>query len=377
MLKSKNFKTKLLVLLAIFLVIFTNFAYADNEEVQTPAISGFEEASTSLSQEELIATIKKSDIFLIEQSTTIDYPLAGNAFIIAKDVTINNIIDGNVFILAEEVNITANSYIYSDAYICAERINIDGYLYDLYSMSEKLTIGENANILRDIHSACSTFTLNGTINRTADLGVDILNINSETANIGGDLNYVSSQEFDIKDDIVSGSINYSTANAVETTTQNAIVEQVKDLLRTLIYALVLILILVFAMKNFTSKLENNLTKKLWPVVGYGALGLIATPIVCIILLCTVIGIWASIALLFVYIFLFSATLAITSLAIGKLICTKINKQTNGMVILFSMLAALVIYILCNIPILGGLVSLAKTLIGFGLVIYTIINYKKQ
>ena len=123
-------------------------------------------------------------------------------------------------------------------------------------------------------------------------------------------------------------------------------------------------------------IKNNLTKKLWPVVGFGALGLIAIPIVCIILLCTIIGIFASFALLFVYIFLFSATLAITSLAIGKLICTKLNKQTNGMTILFSMLVALAIYILCNIPVLGGLVTLAKTLLGFGLVIYTIIKIRQ-
>ena len=376
MLKSKKFKIKLLALLAILLMVLTNFAYAESEDVQIFTTEGFEDLPL-ISPAAIDTAEQNSDLFLIDDNIVINYPVDGNVFVIGKTVTIDSTISGNVFILAGETNISQNSNIDSTAFICSDEINISGTIRDLYSASTKLSIDKNGYITRDLHSGCGTFILEGTIGRTANIGVDNLSINTETASIGGDLNYESSNEYTIPDGIVAGSINFSKEEVVVITAKDIMLEQIRDLIRALIYALIIILILVFAAKNFTAKMENNLTKKLWPVVGFGALGLIVTPIACIILLCTIIGIWASIALLFAYIFLFSATLAVTSLAIGKLICTKLNKQTNGMTILFSMLVALAIYILCNIPVLGGLVSLAKTLLGFGLVTYTIIKYKEN
>lgn len=388
MFKLKKSKTKLLVSLLIALTLLVSFAYAANETddgvMAVLTTDGYEEAiddiiddTTDDSTLDVTQTVKESDLFVCESDVTINYPVSGNIFIIGQNVTIDNVVDGNIFILADTVNITANTYIYSDVFICADNITIDGYLYDLYSMSSNLTIGEAGYVIRDLSSGCNSFNLLGTINRTANVASDSINISSDTAKIGGDFNYTSSQECNIGDNVVGGTINFTQEAKITVDTKVTILSYVKDLLVSLCYAIILILIIVLAMKTFSNKLEENLTKKLWPSIGYGALGIIVTPIIFLLLCFTGIGIWAALLLLFAYIFMFTISTAVTSVAIGKTICTKMNKTNNGMIILISILIALAIWILENIPYVGALITIIKSLLGFGLILYTVFHIKSK
>lgn len=388
MFKLKKSKTKLLVSLLIALTLLVSFAYAANETdddvMAVLTTDGYEEAIDDIIDDtmddstlDVTQTVKESDLFVCESDVTINYPVSGNVFIIGQNVTIDNVVDGNIFILADTVNITANTYVYSDVFICANNITIDGYLYDLYSMSSNLTIGEAGYIIRDLSSGCNSFNLLGTINRTANVVSDAINISSDTAKIGGDFNYTSSQECNIGDNVVGGTIDFTQEAKITVETKVTILSYVKDLLVSLCYAIILILIIVLAMKTFSNKLEENLTKKFWPSIGYGALGIIVTPIIFLLLCFTGIGIWAALLLLFAYIFMFTISTAIASVAIGKTICTKMNKTNNGMIILISILIALAIWILENIPYVGALITIINSLLGFGLILYTVFHIKSK
>ena len=388
MFKLKKSKTKLLVSLLIALTLLVSFAYAANETdddvMAVLTTDGYEEAIDDIIDDtmddstlDVTQTVKESDLFVCESDVTINYPVSGNIFIIGQNVTIDNVVDGNIFILADTVNITANTYVYSDVFICANNITIDGYLYDLYSMSSNLTIGEAGYVIRDLSSGCNSFNLLGTINRTANVVSDAINISSDTAKIGGDFNYTSSQECNIGDNVVGGTIDFTQEAKITVDTKVTILSYIKDLLASLCYAIILILIIVLAMKTFSNKLEENLTKKLWPSIGYGALGIIVTPIIFLLLCFTGIGIWAALLLLFAYIFMFTISTAIASVAIGKTICTKMNKTNNGMIILISILIALAIWILENIPYVGALITIINSLLGFGLILYTVFHIKSK
>lgn len=385
--KFKKNTFKLLISLIIALMLFANFAYAENtaDESGISLISSTDEtmpivdsevddidSSNSTSQ-----SIRNGDLFAIEDSITIDYPLSGNVYIIAQEVNIDNVIDGNVFILANTVNIKSNSYIYSDAYIVANTITIDGYIYDLYSFSNSLSISNTGYIIRDLSSSCTTFSLSGIINRTANLSAKNINISEEGSKIGGDLNYSSPQAISIANDVVSGNINFTQTETTDSTdaTESLLFDYIANVLSTLFYALIVILIIVFALNSIPSKFEAKLTTKFWSTFGFGLLTIIIVPVISIMLFFTGFGIWIGLLLLFAYIFIFTITTPISAIALSKYISTKSNKTSNWFLVLISTLLVLAVWICKQLPIIGSLVSLVVNSLGFGLIITSLLKNK--
>ncbi len=387
--KFKKITFKLLIALIVSLMLFASFAYAVNEENEVSEtnandialISAIDETqpivdadfgypSTSTSE------IKNGDVFTIEDSVTIDYPVSGNVYIIAQEVNINSVIDGNIFILASKVNIQSDAYIYSDAYICTEDLTVDGYIYDLYSMSSTLTIGQTGYIIRDLSAGCDTFNLEGTIKRTANLSANVLNISSDTAEIGEDFNYTSSNEISVTADVVGGTVTFTQAESENKKVESVALSYLKDVFKTLCYALIAIIVIVFAIPKASKKLESQLTTKFWPTFGYGTLTLIAVPVAILILFASIFGIWASLLLLFAYIFVFTISASLLSVALGKYICTKMNKDSSWFLVLISILLVLAIWILKLIPFLGVLVSIVVNILGFGLLTTALFPNKK-
>ena len=73
----------------------------------------------------------------------------------------------------------------------------------------------------------------------------------------------------------------------------------------------------------------------------------------------------------------TVTTPILSLAIAKIICDKKNIEKKGMLILFSMLFVLAFWVVKNLPIIGGLTSLATSILGSGIIIYAVFHINKD
>lgn len=385
MFKFKKLKTILIITFLALTLSFSNFAYAvestantidENSEVYTTDdyynILDTDENSYTTDDSEYGSAIK-NDVYIHENTVNITNNISGNVFIIGQDVTIDSTIDGNVFICANNVNFTENSYIYSDVFVCAKSVNIEGYLYDLYNMSNSLTIGKTGYIIRDVHSGCNNFSLSGIIKRNAKIGCETISL-SDSANIGGNLSYSSENQANIdNDNIVSGKITYTKSNNKNNLAKFTMFSYIFTLISTLVYALIIILIIVLAMNKFTDKSENILINKFWPAIGYGALGLIVIPLIAILLCFTIIGIWAAIALIAIYIFALTIAMPIFAVALGKYICSKMKKTTKPMIVLMSILMVIAIWLLKNIPFIGWIISLIVTLLGFGIILYSIFH----
>lgn len=371
---SKSKKVlKLLIAIIILIFALTNLAYAETS-AYTEIANTTDTDNTSLGSTSENA--KNSDLYIYNDKVSIDDVVSGNVYIIGNDVTINNVIDGNVFILADKVTITDKAYIYSDLYVCAKTLDVSGYIYDLYSASNELTIEKSGYIIRDLHAGCDTINFNGYVRRNASIGCTTFNADTSSAKIGGDLNCTSKNEISVNTSFVSGKVNY-TKEKSETKSAVSASSSVFFASASFIYALVLVLIIVLAMPKVADKNKELISTKFWPILGLGLLGLILVPIISLILLITVFGIWASLALLCVYFLILSATTAIVGVAFGKLFCDKMNKSSNGMVILMSMIVVLALILLEKVPFIGGIVSFLQTLIGFGIIVYSIFHCTKK
>lgn len=368
---SKKLKSILFFAL-VLVVLLSSVVFADNE---TPITKADNEAGIMLVDENLEATsnVVSKTLYLADSSVTIDYPVEGNVFVMAQDLTISGNISGNVFALAQNLKIETTGSINSTLFVCAENITIDGTVSDVFSISSSnLTINNNARVMQDITAGGNTLKLGGTIGRNANFGFDEIYV-SDSAVILGDLSY-SSRVAAISEDIVSGTTSFKPIEEAKIEPKDIIKEKLNDLYTLLVVSLVIVLIVVYAMPKFADKEQKIVENKLAATFGYGALALILIPFACLILFCTILGILPSIVLLFVYLFIImQVATPLVAIAMAKIICQKINKNTKGFTLLFSMLLVLAIWVLELIPVLGSIVSLLTAILGLGIIVYAIFH----
>ena len=375
---SKKLKSILFFAL-VLVVLLSSVVFADNE---TPITKADNEAGIMLVDENLETTsnVVSKTLYLADSSVTIDYPVEGNVFVMAQDLTISGNISGNVFALAQNLKIETTGSINSTLFVCAENITIDGTVSNVFSMSSSLTINNNARVMQDITAGGNTLKLGGTIGRNANFGFDEIYV-SNSAVILGDLSY-SSRAAAISEDIVSGTTSFKPIEEAKIEPKDIIKEKLNDLYTLLVVSLVIVLIVVYAMPKFADKEQKIVENKLAATFGYGALALILIPVACLILFCTILGILPSIVLLLVYLFIImQVATPLVAIAMAKIICQKINKNTKGFTLLFSMLLVLAIWVLELIPVLGSIVSLLTAMLGLGIIVYAVfhstINPKKD
>lgn len=382
----KNFKVKLLVALILIATLLTTFSYAEenvadgtvNGEVSVTATSEdtnteVQSTDTETNNEDTnttTSTVKEGDLFLTGDSVTVDYPVSGNMFIFANDVTINHNVDGNIFVFANSLTVGSNAYVYSDLFVCANEVTIAGTVYDVYSLSTRLTLEASTYIVRDITAKTATLTLSGYVRRNANLSFDTIQVDETYTLIDGDLNYSATSQ-SIPESIVSGSINYTEGSGYSEEPSKMFQNYLKELLQVLVVAIIIVLIVVFATPKFTNKMHSILENKAAVTLGCGALTLILVPVLCFILFCTIIGIIPALALLFTFIFIISISPIILSIPLAKIVCEKMKKESKGLTIVFALLFVVIIWLLEQIPILGILVALFVSLFGLGIITYSI------
>lgn len=367
---SKKLKSILFFAL-VLIVLLSSVVFADNE---TPITKADNEAGIMLVDENLETTSNgvSKTLYLADSSVTIDYPVEGNVFVMAQDLTISGNISGNVFALAQNLKIETTGSINSTLFVCAEDITIDGTVSDVFSISSNLTINNNARVMQDITASGSTLKLGGTIGRNANFGFDEIST-SDSAMILGDLSY-SSKTAAISEDIVSGTTSFKQIEEVKIEPKDIIKDKLNDLYTLLVISLVIVLIVVYAMPKFADKEQKIVENKLGTTFGYGALALILIPVACLILFCTILGILPAVALFLVYLFIImQVATPLVAIAMAKIICQKINKNTKGFTLLFSMLLVLAIWVLELIPVLGSIVSLLTAILGLGIIVYAIFH----
>lgn len=329
--------------------------------------------------------MKKGDVYIAQNDVIIDYIVDGNVFILGNNVTITSQIGGDVFVCAKNVTISEQAYIFSNLFVLAENVNIKGIVYDLYSIANNITI--DGYIYRDIKASSSTLNINGVIGRNAYIGCEKINFAVQNQNdengstvtnaglIAGDLTYSSSQEISIPEKAVSGKVNFEQ---IIKTTNNTISTYLISLGSLLVIVLVVWgLSLLVAPKFLKSTNDLIASKKIFPVLGCGILTPIAITVLAILLL--FINITASISLLLLTILalLFALSTSVTIIAINNLICKKLKISKNIGILGILILTTTVLWAICLIPFVGGIISILAVIIGMGLITYFAFNKNKD
>lgn len=374
---KNSIKTKILLFLFIAILALSPVCMANDVDCMV-SDTNTEMSSDSSSEGTYVSEYVASDLYTFNEEVIIDTIVDGNAFILGNNITISGEIGGDLFAFGENVKIENTAYIHGNIFVYAENFEMNGICYDVYSISQNFNLNKDAIIVRDIKSISEKIHINGQIKRNAYITTNELIFPDNSTNlIAGNLDYHSNYEFAIKDGIVGGEITFTQEVSEQPTITDIFTSHVTNIIATLLYSLVVIVLTIWMAPKFKEKSALILQKRAPLSFGVGLLTSVVISVGSILLLFTTLGLSFGVSVAAITIFILALTISKTvfSMALGKLISKKFKKDNNVIFIGMSLLFVLAVSLIELVPYVGGFVSFAVTMIGFGIILLNLISRK--
>lgn len=157
--------------------------------------------------------IHEGDLYVASGDKTyvMDQMVDGNVFIFGNNVTVTGEINGSLFVCGSNIEITESAYVACHLFAFANELTIDGMALDVYAAANKLTLGENAGIYRQIIAAADTMELAGNVGRDAFLYGENIDVKGESFTVYGNLNYEAKNEINADKLKVEGETKFNLA----------------------------------------------------------------------------------------------------------------------------------------------------------------------
>lgn len=365
------------IICALLIAFFAGVVYAEENNLTTSQEVNYDDDimlinSNDETNQVAMDNMKniRDDVYLLDSDVTLKDNVDGNVYIMAKDVEITSEeISGNVFICAEEINIR-NTYINGSLFLVGEKINVTAFASDAYIAGNKVTLGEETRILRDLRVAADKLEINGVISRNVFASADDIKMNNNTI-VEGNFNYSSKNEINISEN-VRGEINFEELKENDKTNSNNVIDYIKGILTSIASSTLIILFIIFVLPKFN---QNISEAKLLESFGLGIGFLVVVPIITILLFMTIIGVMPAFLLIAIYIAMLAIGYTISAISIAGKIYKKINQEGNSKlyIFLFTIITLIALNLISSIPVIGGIVSFVLTMIGDGIIISNIIK----
>lgn len=383
MLKNKK---KIISIFLLLIILFSTISivYANNE-------SGEYDIMLLDSNEDVLPTnennltnnsnqttnLKSGDEYLVGENVTIDYTVDGNIFIFANTVTISEQIGGDAFIIANKITIDNKGYIYSNLFALAKSIEIQGIVYDAYVSAEDFTIS-GGYVYRDLRLISKSFNNFGVVGRNAYVDCSSMNFELEdkTGIIYGNLEYSSKSEINLPELAVSGETKFTKNITTEISTSHLIYNYIINLGSFIIFVIVVWLLCLWIAPKFLNNSNELVGKKTLNISGLGILTLIGIPIICIILIFLNLTASISLVLLALYVLAIIISRILFTIVANNFICNKFKFDKNITKFGILIITSIIVYIISNLPFVGLIISLIITILGLGILTYSILPKKE-
>lgn len=316
------------------------------------------------------------DLFASDDTVTItdSETVNGNAFVVANTVTVNGQIGGDLFVIAQTLNIDGGQ-IYGNVFAMADTITLNGLIYDLYAVCDTLNVSYDGVAYRDLKVTCNTANINGVIGKDVNIEAKkALNIESDCL-IYGNLNYSTPNEIELADGLVTGDVNYS---ALAITSQNgSVIGYFVSLLMILVSVLVVWIVASKLAPKFYGRLTSMSPKKIGISILIGLVTLVVTPLISVLLMMTVIGVPVGFALLAIYMIALALSFAMAVIGISGKLASKAKALAKFNNLFAVIIVTIILWALSLIPYAGPIISLIIVLVGFGMLLTSIINKKEE
>lgn len=378
-------KTKLRILLSIFLVLIVVSSYClATDELGTQVqeeVNQLVEAQSEVQDEEQEGEEldwTNTDLYLAQDTVTISNVVDGNAFVIADEVVVTGEIGGDLFVIANKLTIEGG-YVYSSIFTCAKEITMNGVVYDIYAISNDINIGKNGFVYRDLKAVTSQIKIEGTIRRDAYISSSNIQFGEEEQSyIGGNLHYTSNNQIEIPETAVGGEVKYTAANSTTNKTiANTILSYVKDFVQTIFFTFIIALILLWLTPKFIERVGTMGVAKAFASLGIGFAAPIAFGIIALLLALSTVGVSLVVCGTFVAVILAYISFSIVSIFFGKLLAKLLKVEGKIKFVLLTLLTSVILWIISQIPIIGGIFSFLICLFGIGTTLVNVVYREEE
>jgi len=330
--------------------------------------------------------------------------LGSDVFVAGDEVRLSEEVAGDALLAGGEVDFDGT--VGGDAVVAGGRVRIDGTIRDdLYASGGEVRIGaridgsarvaggevefdESSNVAGGLTVGGGEVSLNGSVGRYAQVGGGRVRINGTVA---GDVDVAAGELRVGPDAVIEGTLTYRGREAPRVASGAQIRGGVKHIPRGpderglralfgfaslvwLIGWIIIGVLLIALAPAAVSRVAETLRTRPWAALLSGLAVLIAAPIVMVILTITLIGIPLALLLLFAYLALIGigylasiATLADVALMRRRAAAA----PSRGMRIVAFAVAAIVIYLLMAIPVIGGLLWFLLVTFGMGAIVQSV------
>jgi len=313
----------------------------------------------------------------------------GDVFVAGNSVTISGTINGDVF--AGASNIIISGDVDGSVRVAGSNVSIDGKISrNLMSAGSNLVISEKAEVGRHVSLAGAFVDVRGKIGGNLEVGGDTLNIAGEIggnaylrledgervtllpqAHLKGNLDYTARNELVVKEGAqIDGRINYQPFVAKPRRGEILGFMAVGYFFSKLVQVFgmfVVALLLISLMRKKVLEVADLMVKKPLAQIGQGVIWFFLTPIACVILLVTIIGIPLALIVGALYAVMLYFGNVFASIALGLLLAKGLGWKKASLIA--SMIIGVIAFmILKGLPFVGWLIGLVAIWWGIGALI---------
>jgi cytoskeletal protein CcmA (bactofilin family) len=305
------------------------------------------------------------DLYVAGKTIIIDSTINGDLIAAGQTIMVNGTVNGSIIAAAQTVNI--NGEVTHAVRVIGETLNIGGTIgRDLLAAVGNFSTTSTAEIGGDLLLGAGIARIDGLIKGDINSGVKSLTIAS-TASIQGKLNYISGKEANIQSGAqIKGTINHKLPEVKEKQVAGiGLWWIVIGFLMTLVLGIIIVLLAPRRVKAVTESIRTHP----WASLGWGAVILVATPIVALIVCITIIGLPLGLIALVFYAITIYVTQIFVGLLIGQLIIGAFRKiETRAALVGALALGLAILRLLRLIPFVGFFFGLATVLFGLGAIL---------
>ena len=387
---NMNFKRFIIAILILGASVTTSIAYAQDTQKLDYDMDNIMVVDET-------AVINK-DVFSYGDRSEIIGTINGDVYVAGGEVMIKGQVNGDVLVAGGKVFIEPQAVITQDVRAAGGEIDIDGTIngnitaiggvikiHEMAKLGGSVTAAGGevhllAPIEENINVATSSLYINAPIAGSADLAVREMSF-GESAQIGGDLSYMSENELVVNEGIVAGNVAHRFPPQEFQKSERERTEHVVGRafafvgLLGLIAKLFIGLLFIHILPEFNKKAANNLRAQPWRSLGTGFLVVVLTPILIIALISTIIGLPVAFIFLVGYIMAMYLSPVIVMLTLGQFAAKHFNQKWNDA--LAFVIGLCVLFMLSFVPVLNVITTMVVTLLGVGVLLNTKVEVYKE
>lgn len=322
---------------------------------------------------EMIKDVKNASVYELKQEVTLSgETVYGNVYLFGRDVTVKDeTIVGDLFICAENVELSEDVVVDGNVFVAASKAKINSTINrELYVACSDLNLGETSVVEYGVSVAAEHIILAGECQRNFNASVSNFEIN-DTAIISGDLNYSSEKEATISEEATITNINFSKYVEEEKSTLDIVKEYVFDFARYFILTMIVLIVVIKLLPRFLEKMNDFVSIG---SLGAGILALILVPIVLVLMMLLSVTLTAAFALLALFILVLIISMAITNIAVARLLATK---KENIKLPIWTAIVTAVTWGIYQIPVVGVIAAFIWVMIGLGIATRYVFSKKQS